>query len=110
MGNFFKPLLRYEALKSVEVYSPYHCPNCHFIWDSVEQFNDHKNLCFSDPESLKITALLLSIPYYNPENPNVFPKNRCGKIMNFGKRKGKICLRKVLTGTKKCYIHTKPNN
>lgn len=109
MSWFSNYLPKQEDLQQLEVYPPYHCPNCLFIWDSQKLFGEHKYLCLSDPESLKTTALSLNIPYYSAEKSNQIPPGRCVSKVKTGTRKGQICLREAMKSTLKCSLHTKPN-
>ena len=100
--------------KTVEVYAPYHCPRCCYIWDTKARFVDHKDMCLIEPEALKeyaewkkidrfINTSTLAVEY----DRQLIPIGRCDAVRQSGHRKGQFCLN-VIKGTDgKCYIHTK---
>lgn len=110
LSNQFKDL-SFER-KKVIVYTPYHCPRCYFIWDSLLNFNNHKDYCLLNPYYLQKYARLHKIDrFINSSDIAVMgdlhniPPGRCIAIRQAGHRQGQFCLNRVHRG-KHCCTHT----
>lgn len=76
---------RGQALVLIE---PYHCPLCHHVWDTAEQFSTHLNnrLCTT------IRKTPLPDRYYIFRETRV-PEGRCNVLLGSGERYLLPCLR-----------------
>lgn len=82
-----------ETKEIQQIYPPYHCPNCKYIWDEGDKFDQHLDYCIWDPDSLQYFAKTQKIDKFD-DSDKIIPKNRCRCIMKSGHRIGKVCLRK----------------
>ena len=72
--------------------APFICNKCHFIFDTIRSYNEHKKLCLEDPEQNKILQLSDNRDYYS-KDAICITNDRCWQIIQKGNRKGRYCLK-----------------